>query len=77
MDSKISKNTKGDKLYFLKSIVEEKDLFKTKKSYKDVPLNISNPTDSVQYDDRFSLKNNIVSKNVNYSNSHLLHYIKK
>ena len=77
MDSKISKNTKGDKLYFLKSIVEEKDLFTTKKSYKDVPLNISNPTDSVLYDDRFSLKNNIVSKNVNYSNSNLLHYIKK
>ena len=77
MDSKISKNTKGDKLYFLKSIVEGKDLFTTKKSYKDVPLNISNPTDSVLYDDRFSMKNNIISKNANYSNSNLFHYIKK
>ena len=77
MDSKISKNTKGDKLYFLKSIVEGKDLFTTKKSYKDVPLNISNPIDSVLYDDRFSMKNNIISKNANYSNSNLFHYIKK
>ena len=73
MESGISKD---NKLYFLKNIGSANDIFKTKKSYKDVPLNISNPTDSVAMDEmsnnRFSLKNNIVNKNKNFSNSNLL-----
>lgn len=73
MESGISKD---NKLYFLKNIGSANDIFKTKKSYKDVPLNISNPTDSAAMDEmsnnRFSLKNNIVNKNKNFSNSNLL-----
>ena len=78
MDSRISKEIK---LYYLKNSGSANDLFKTKKSYKDVALNISNPTDSNICEDlannRFSLKNNIVVKNANFSNSNLFHYKKK
>ena len=77
VDSKISKEIK---LYHFRNSGSANDLFKTKKSYKDVTLNLSNPTDSNICDDlvnnRFSLKNNIVAKNANFSNSNLFHYIK-
>ena len=76
MDSRISKESKINKFYFLKNHGSANDLFKTKKSYKDVTLNISNPTDSIAIDEnsnnRCSLKNNIISKNVNFSNTNLL-----
>ena len=81
MDSKISKESKINKFYFLKNHGSANDLFKTKKSYKDVTLNISNPTDSVAFDEisnnRCSLKNNIISKNANFSNTNLLQFNKK
>ena len=81
MDSKISKESKINKFYFLKNHGSANDLFKTKKSYKDVTLNISNPTDSVAFDEisnnRCSLKNNIISKNANFSNKNLLQFNKK
>ena len=71
MDSRISKD---NNLYNFKNIGlnnNSNDLFKTKKSFKDVPLNISNPTESVANDDisnnRFSLKNQIINKNLNYN----------
>ena len=76
MDSRISRGTKGDIIFLFKSIGAN-DLFRTKKSYKEVPLNISNPTDSVMYEDnnnRFSLKNNIITKNANFSNSNLCRF---
>ena len=81
MDSKISKESKINKFYFLKNHGSANDLFKTKKSYKDVTLNISNPTDSVAFDElsnnRCSFKNNIISKNANFSNTNLLQENKK
>ena len=76
MDSRISRGTKGDIIFLFKSIGAN-DLFRTKKSYKEVPLNISNPTDSVMYEDnnnRFSLKNNIITKIANFSNSNLCRF---
>ena len=49
------------------------DLFKTKKSFKDVPLNLSNPTENEGNDEmlnnRLSLKNNLKYKNANFSYS--------
>ena len=81
MDSKISKESKVNKFYFLKNHGSANDLFKTKKSYKDVTLNISNPTDSVAFDElsnnRYSFKNNIISKNSNFNNTNLLQFNKK
>ena len=81
MDSKISKESKINKFYFLKNYGSANDLFKTKKSYKDVTLNISNPTDSVAFDEisnnRCSFKNNIISKNANFNNTNLLQFNKK
>lgn len=76
MDSKISRMSK-EKLHLI--INTGNDLFKTKKSYKDVPLNISNPTESVIYDDiqnRASLKNKN-NKISNCNNSNIFQYNKK
>ena len=81
MDSKISKESKINKFYFLKNHGSANDLFKTKKSYKEVTLNISNPTDSIAIDEisnnRCSFKNNIISKNANFNNTNLLNFNKK
>jgi hypothetical protein len=81
MESKISKESKINKFYFLKNHGSANDLFKTKKSYKDVALTISNPTDSIAFDElsnnRCSFKNNIISKNANFSNTNLLQDNKK
>ena len=72
MDSKISKISK---FYFLKNQLSSGDLFKTKKSYRDVNLNISNPTISIANDEisnnRCSLKNNMIDKNNNFNNSNI------
>ena len=88
MDSKLSKVTKDNKIFFLKNIGSGtglvNELFKTKKSFKDVPLNISNPTeslgnDSINNNNRFSFKNNIINKNANFhsSNSNIYQFSKK
>ena len=78
LDSKISKMSK-EKLHLIINTGVGNDLFRTKKSYKDVPLNISNPTESVIYDDipnRASLKNKN-NKISNCNNTNIFQYNKK
>jgi len=77
LDSKISKDFK---LFLHKNTGVVNDIFKTKKSFLDVPLNIS-PSDSILYDEtnnnRVSLKNNIISKNANIPHSNTIQFSKK
>ena len=68
-----------EKLHLIINTGVGNDLFRTKKSYKDVPLNISNPTESVIYDDipnRASLKNKN-NKISNCNNTNIFQYNKK
>ena len=77
LDSKISKDFK---LFLHKNTGVVNDIFKTKKSFLYVPLNIS-PSDSILYDEtnnnRVSLKNNIISKNANIPHSNTIQFSKK
>ena len=78
MDSKISK---ASKFYFLKNPGSSGDLLKTKKSYLDVNLDMSNPTGSIANDELpnngLNFKNNMVAKNANFNNSNVFQNNKK